>query len=684
MISQISLYKLMRQDVRRRGWAAALIFVASLLLFPLMGMIELENKISWMKETSSAFKWEDIQSWYRAFTGPVNPASVIFVTAAAVLLGITGFTYLHSREKLDFYHSFPVRREKFFAGIYLNGVLMFVVPYVFSYILLLILGTANHLKIEDGAAWCLQTVGWNILFFLLIYGVTILAMLLTGKILVGILGAGVLLIYGSLFYYAVEGMMSFFYKTYFAHGKETIGYSPYALFTHTIEKLAKEGHVPAGIMVTALLAVLLVTAACVWCCRIRPTEAAESSMAFSKTEAFVQVAITIPVSVGAGLFAGAQSVHPEKWFLIAGLICAVIISFVIGFIYHLDFKRIFQQKAVIAVSLFFMAGIFVFFKYDLIGYDTYFPKKGEISHIAVKAESCLNYIYGMSNHTQGETLDRLEIPVTNEIYDKLEELVKGADISKMAKGDMRYENSFTVMFRLDSGKRVYRVFYADKEQQVQLLRLFLAEPLYCQEAFQMNEVLSGNIDSVSLSDVRNQYRAVMLNKEQRRTLLDVYQEELLSCDILSLRGTQAVASLEVECYEEEGNGRSYQNTSLPVYERFTRTQALLEEYGYVIQKEMQADEVMEIRMEDNRKQRERLLVNLEPGDRDVRIISDPEKIKEILPYLQCMNLQGLWYDQDPVEDSVYLTVNWKDGSMTNCMLRKGSGILDWLESEEQE
>lgn len=53
-----------------------------------------------------------------------NYALFMVVGAAAMILGLTGFLYLHSKKQIDFYNSLPVKREMLFAVKFLDGFLI--------------------------------------------------------------------------------------------------------------------------------------------------------------------------------------------------------------------------------------------------------------------------------------------------------------------------------------------------------------------------------------------------------------------------------------------------------------------------------------------------------------------------------------------------------------------------------
>lgn len=682
MTSRISLYKLMRQDMRQRGWMVALMSIAAVIVFPLMGMIELENKLSLLEEPYSYFEWKDLLYWYKDYVGPKSQMAVAFVILAAVFLGITGFAWMHSREKLDFYYSLPVRREKRFAAVYLNGVMIFLVPYVLSYVMLLILGAVEKITFPDMVSWCIRTAAWNLLCFLLIYSVAVLAMMLTGRPTVGVLATGILLIYGTVSGWVLEHMQDFFYKTYLAKTNTGKIYSPIGSYLYSIELLAKEGQLKISYVLVVLLAVILMTALAMWLCHIRPVETSENALVFRQAEGILKVAVTIPAALVIGLWVASQSVRSEKWLLVSALISTVLLNLMIEFIYHMDFRKILNRKASLVVSLVLVIGLFIFYKYDLIGYDTYFPKRSEVNRVAVKTDSCLQYIELPGDFYIDESLDRLEIPMNNEIYDRLENILKKQQLEQYTKEDLPYEEAFYVMFHLDNGRRVYRTYYASKEQQVQLIRLFLHDSAYCQSAFQMSELLTCNIDEISFSDFRKAYQPMNLSKEEKNWLLTAYNEELQKTNILDLRGKQPKAQLEVECYEEDNGARSYQGVSLPVYEEFTETLGMMETYGCTIQKEILPEEIEKVQWEDYRKIEDEPVYKMETaGEADILTLA-PEEFMGGYQDLISYNMQGFWHEED-LEENMTVIIYWQDGSVSNFGIRKGSEAAEILEGRKE-
>ena len=74
-----------------------------------------------MAETSSpAYAAGNVEE----FLGMTGSYYFLFLLAAAMLAGVSGFMYLERQDKADFFMSFPVKREIFFFVPYLSGWLI--------------------------------------------------------------------------------------------------------------------------------------------------------------------------------------------------------------------------------------------------------------------------------------------------------------------------------------------------------------------------------------------------------------------------------------------------------------------------------------------------------------------------------------------------------------------------------
>ena len=127
MTSKNLYFKLMKEDLKSRLWAVCLIGLGFFFLYPIWVAFaagDIEN----FQTFDKGIEWysQEVTGWLSFENG-----MTVFVMMLTVLIcGLSGFSYLNSRSKVDFYHSLPVKREKLFIANYINGILILAVPYL--------------------------------------------------------------------------------------------------------------------------------------------------------------------------------------------------------------------------------------------------------------------------------------------------------------------------------------------------------------------------------------------------------------------------------------------------------------------------------------------------------------------------------------------------------------------------
>lgn len=125
MISKISYIKLIREDIRHRGWLAALSGVLLFLSMPVYTLIYLDS----YSEDPEVLK--EFADTFSGFINGYNSAFlIILIGILAFAVGISGFQFMHKKEKLDFYHGLALKRHQLFAISYLAGLFLFLIPYI--------------------------------------------------------------------------------------------------------------------------------------------------------------------------------------------------------------------------------------------------------------------------------------------------------------------------------------------------------------------------------------------------------------------------------------------------------------------------------------------------------------------------------------------------------------------------
>ena len=193
MISKISYIKLIREDIRHRGWLAALSGVLLFLSMPVYTLIYLDS----YSEDPEVLK--EFAVTFSGFINGYNSAFlIILIGILAFAVGISGFQFMHKKEKLDFYHGLALKRHQLFAISYLAGLFLFLIPYIVCTVLTILVGAVKGIMTLSLAGECFLTMGTGILAFLLIYHTCIFAGMLTGRSVTMFLGTLVIGVYPSL------------------------------------------------------------------------------------------------------------------------------------------------------------------------------------------------------------------------------------------------------------------------------------------------------------------------------------------------------------------------------------------------------------------------------------------------------------------------------------------------------
>ena len=191
------------------------------LVLPVRWLMELDN-LSY-RTTYTWKEWCDLFI-YRNVDSDLLLTSVCF---AGVLCAIYHFAYLHSGKKMDFYGSFPIRRDQMFRHKVIFGYIDFVIPYTVMLGKVIILGVSKNFVTGKSIVTFLMLWGADQLIFLLVYLVSALAMILTGKIVIGILGSGVLLYFGMF----ADLIFNQYVRSFFETSVMEYGYGKGAYFS---------------------------------------------------------------------------------------------------------------------------------------------------------------------------------------------------------------------------------------------------------------------------------------------------------------------------------------------------------------------------------------------------------------------------------------------------------------------
>ena len=637
MTSKISSYiKLIRSDIRHRGWLAALSFTLFFLLMPVYIMLYLST---YTENTAKLIEY---------FPGLLNGNSQRFLAAAiaglAVLSALTGFSYIHSKEKSDFVHSLPVKRTVWFGTTYVSGLLIVLIPYVVCSILSMVVEAASKGMTFPLAGRSAEAVLGGILAFFVLYNASVFAVMLTGRTVTGLLVSLAVIVYPFLIFTLISALEYAFYNTFYSID-ETLPMklaeylSPLGLFSTLIPQ-SSLGTLGLAAPAAALVMSALLIAAAVLIYRLYPSEAAGTAMAFPITAPILKVLICIPSALFVSLMIqDMMALSGNEWLPVLSLLTAVIFCAVIDFIYTMDLRLLLKSWKSSLLSIVGTLAVLCFFQFDLIGYDTYIPDKDDIESISFCPDSFQNYFCYPESEYGADPASGYFAPedMTDTLYtlalsgiDNLEKGLNTKNVYDMdnipdvmlsptlaGKKDAG-EEFFSAVFRyrLSDGRIINRRYALGYSDTADALSSLLESREYRKCLFPIFELDKDSVTSISLSDIYKTSDELKLDKEQKKALLNAYETDVLSVSADTFINGNPLGELQVNftntVLKENGTvtdeGMISYNTSgllyfgdgtsyvpqLYIYPEYTNTLNLLKEYGYTIHTEIAPEDVASI------------------------------------------------------------------------------------------
>lgn len=637
MMSKNLFFKLMKEDFKRRLWAAALIGLACFFLFPVMAALMAGN----IEDYSSYAR--GLQAYTRDMINIMsfhNEGMIFGMVIASLICGLSSFSYLNSRSKVDFYHGIPVRREKLYAANYLNGILILAVPYGISVVLAVIVGVSNGISNHVLTPAALSAYGLNLVYYILMYSTVVIAAMLTGNTVVGFLGSMVFAVIVPLAVSLVQGCYEVFFETYclyvetpfYEYGVRISPLIEYITQVETYEsKASMLPSAAAALIISALLALL----GC-FLYRKRPSEAAGKAMAFPISCPINRIALTLVSAIGLGTFF--WEMRNSTGWVVFGVICgAVICHCVVEIIYHFDFRKLFSHKLQLIGCILVSLAVLLVFRYDLFGYDTYLPKAEQVESAAIDIRLFDDWVsYGSLFQESGgeydlDWQDSSRYILRDMKYEDVENLLAIAreGIRQLKRGQQDqpvYEVEYTaaeglpletmqeereadwttvvICYTLKSGRRVYREYNLSVDDILPQMDRLMADTAFQKSVYPVMKREQDQVAAIRYREGEEEIVLEDLAMDKKNALLAAYQRDLGTMTIERMyeeapvglirftSGSEEAAMKWAKEQEKLAAGDSYaeyhysghwaygwlaNRDYYPVYPSFTETLALLGE-----------------------------------------------------------------------------------------------------------
>ncbi len=583
MTSKHLFFKAMKEDMRHKLWMAALSVLGNFLVLTVGWMIWRSNALrSWggvqgLMQSGDARIIESFQEEAAGIFGAyLMIAGGIIAILTAIMTGLFSFRYLFHRNMVDTCHSLPVKRDTLYGIKYVNGILIWLVPFLVSLLLTffmccgLLRQVGGEARIPKIASDALCGIFILTVIYLLVYHVGLAAVMISGNVLntlvsMMILGFGVMTSYGLII-----GFFSVYMGTYYmppvdldtvVYGSPLIS-APFFLF-HWVDE-ADFWEIGRGLLLSAgMMAVLGAGAWLLY--RNRASEAAEQGI-WNKTTAFI---LRTVVGVAAGMCGWGffmilvSDSRALGWGLFGAVLAGVCIFGVMDIIFQMDFKAFFSHKVQMAGTVAASLLICFTFYWDWFGYDTRLPEPEEIAEIAVFDMNLTNhYLFRMPDDAR---LENMHYQDSDTIYAFLERMVG----HEREEGFLGETDRIGVKVTLNSGRSYYRNYWMRKEDKE------VAWPILTSEEYLKNAYL---IDDATLEG-DSECRLIMGGEEryvgrilpQIRSAAEAYNREVLEApDKALLRDGKLVAEVIFGGYYETADGG------------FRRREVIMEVYDYMV------------------------------------------------------------------------------------------------------
>ncbi len=644
MTSRNLCFKLMREDLKRRLWTVAFSIVSMVFALVVPVAMQCSNFSRELADMSLSRRYSQMNRIVTAlwFNIPV----ILILMVSSVLWAVSGFQYLHNRQKVDFYHSIPVKRHQLFLAAYANGILVPLACYALAQAASVCFLLSAGIGPDRIGSLPWQSLLINSVYYCLIYTTVVIAMMMTGHVVVALLGAGVFFGYGP----AAVGLGVLFCENNFRTWLYGMGVTRaidlllMRLLRYTSPLvnyiLALEEFTEGTWSLWRALPVLLVTAAFALLAyglyRLRASEAAGRAMAFEKTRAVIRILITIPVGIAGGMFLG-DFVKGVGW-LAFGTICGVLLTHcLMEIIYHFDFRKLFANRYQLVLCAVLALAANVAGYYDLFGYDSWYPEADEIVDATVYEPNAGSWItYGEvefeeagnndADYMESLILDagreydghyvwnydsgnhyRMSNMKLTDAYTVSELARRSAENEKQMRFKQGYHSGYRTIYlrvKLKSGRQVYRMYnYAEASgESEELFRSILESAEYKKGIYPVMDQTAEDLAAVYFMQNGSSADSPMeLDAAGREAVLAAFQQDMLDMTFETMAHELPIGTIQFRTQAHEEAIR-YNNELLelvdsragmgfgdltgrcvyPVYPSFTRTLALLEEAGVEI------------------------------------------------------------------------------------------------------
>lgn len=688
--------RLLQQECMRTVWAEGIITVALIFALPVSLALDMGQYASEISSMPDSTLLEFVSG---------NTTLFVIIFFLSIFISLLEFGYLFQRSKVDFYHSLPISRSMQFAYRYLTGFLLFALPFVIMYSIAILIGIAHGAMIVGYMKELAGLALIYMVFYWVLYSVSVIAVQLAGSYLSSILTLLSLHFGGVCFCQLIQECQKLFFRTYVDTGKPLLygEASAITICSRVLEQFRETGYYDTfSLTVLSVLVVLLPAAGYLLFIK-RKAEKTGCGLAYPLIGPFICFLAVTGVGIVTGMLLRTLSYSNKDFWLFFGIIIGCIVMHcVMQMVLLMNFRAFFQNRVFMLVCTVCAVAFMCVFRFDLTGYDTYLPSADQLESVGVSLGD-LEYYRSYIKEYSEEEYRRIRNLVYSTTYNSQEECRLLAEMNlknvqpvlKLVSASLEDTewgyNNMKVCYQLKNGRCVYRAYMIDLQDH-------LAE---CSEIFSMDrykEVLypiltrgEENCNVWVYDSYSDNKKKLTLEDTQYITLLRTYKRELKNLSLETMEEEEPQALLEFM-----NNQNDFYN-SYPVYPSFEHTLTLLKGYGY--EHTLGSSSIYKVHVVYQETYDEAGDVDYAAGSEDGNFhdmdgvseasdqyaslwTEDKEQLKELSPYLVSSYFSSINMTLQKVEPGFYVTAYMTDRKtgeevMADFYIQKGK-VPDFL------
>lgn len=655
MTSRVSFLKLVI-DAFKRHIAAVLITVLTFLIYMIAFFMNIQNVINThviSDKTSYHHTASDIGYIKEQLTEICSPNILIGLIAGVlgVFLAYDFFRYLHSRKETDFYESLPITRQKQFM-VRLTASLS-----VFLILTLITVGLQMAIVFGTGfgSALIVKNMLWTILcmlgIFLVGYVTTVLAMVMTGHIIIAVLGFCLMVSYIPLILaYLVPVYGETFFQTYIfpEYPDALYFFSPITLAYKVVYHWSYNGSFwnigEHWVYLLGCFGFILVIGTLAYVLYLRrAAESAGRAMAFEKANSFIRFSIVIPLSLYLGIFLKEIAARRDMVWLIFGIIFgAFLLHGIVECIFQFDIKGLLSKKIHLLITIIVCLGFVTVFWFDIFGYDKFMPEANKVEAVSISS-------YLFSNGS--DVIDEWQTGVSGEQVKDALSAIK--DIKASTHSDAQeypYMENFTVTYKMKNGathRRQYNYYGNELPKSLDILS--------SSKEFKDDFCSFYHLDDVKYTSIEiyNGYKHYEINisDEVVKGLADSFIKDYESKTISSQMSSLPSLELQLE-YRISNNSELY-FANYRIFDDYSNTLDFIEKYNVVTF--MDSDE---FKMEN-------LEIHSSKFEDKTRYVSDEKSLNELKEHMILSHFMDYSFEFE--EDYAFCTLRYVLNDETQYM-----------------